>query len=73
MANERLAAEWSEPLRKAGVDHETLLVEDYAAAALLIWVEKRRANQSAVWFGLFWLFALVVLLMAVSVRHLIQT
>ena len=32
------------------------------------WLEKRKARQSVVWFGLFWTFVLAILLFAVSVR-----
>ncbi len=36
------------------------------------WIEQHRASQSAVWFGLFWLLALILLLIALGVRHLVQ-
>ncbi len=32
------------------------------------WLEKRKARQSVVWFGLFWTIVLAILLFAVSVR-----
>ncbi len=35
------------------------------------WLEKRKARQSAVWIVLFWLIALVVLIAAVDLRHLV--
>ncbi len=35
------------------------------------WLEKRKARQSAVWIVLFWLIALVVLVAAVDLRHLV--
>ena len=35
------------------------------------WLEKRKARQSVVWIVLFWLIALVVLIAAVDLRHLV--
>ena len=36
------------------------------------WIEKRKARQSAVWIGLFWVTALAVLLFAVYMRELVN-
>lgn len=35
------------------------------------WIEKRKARQSAVWFGLFWSIGLILLLIALYIRHLV--
>ena len=35
------------------------------------WIEKRQAQQSVRWVGLFWTVALVMLLLAVYLRNLV--